>query len=247
MDGLKTAAILIIGDEILSGRTKDKNINTLALWLGTLAIYVREARIVGDRAEAIVAAVNALRAAHDYVFTSGGIGPTHDDITADSIAAAFGRPIGYHPDAYALLEAHYAPDQFNEARKRMARIPDGASLIANPVSRAPGFRIENVFVLPGVPMILEAMLPGLEPELAGGPRVHVRTVTAPVMEGEIAETLRTIAERRPTISLGSYPFFRQGLFGVSVVAKGTDDGEVGAAIADLLAFYAGRGVAPFPD
>lgn len=153
-----TAAVLIIGDEILSGRTRDSNLNTLARFLAPLGVDLMEARVVGDRQDQIVAALNALRAAHDYVFTTGGIGPTHDDITADAVGAAFGVPVSEHPEALAILERRYAPGEFNAARRRMARVPQGGVLIANPVSDAPGFQVENVFVMAGVPKIMEAML-----------------------------------------------------------------------------------------
>ncbi|HEX2761390.1 MAG TPA: competence/damage-inducible protein A, partial [Rhizomicrobium sp.] len=192
METPKTAAVLVIGDEILSGRTQDTNINTIARFLGLRGIDLNEARMVGDVQEQIVAALNALRAAYDFVFTTGGIGPTHDDITADAIAAAFGVGIGYHPEAYAALEARYGKDDFNEMRKRMARVPDGASLVKNSVSTAPGFHIGNVFVLAGVPAIARAMLEALAPLLPQGPLVHAVTIGAEIAEGKVAEGLAAL-------------------------------------------------------
>src|SRR3954465_12178008 len=174
----KSAAILVIGDEILSGRTQDTNTNYIARQLAALGIDLKECRVIGDDRGEIVAALNALRARYDFVFTTGGIGPTHDDITADAVAAAFGVGIGYHPEAYALLEARYPPGEFNDMRKRMARIPHGAALVANRVSGAPGFHIDNVYVLAGVPMVMRAMLDAIAAELPRGPSVQSVTVEA---------------------------------------------------------------------
>src|SRR5579872_5673979 len=184
-----TAAILIIGDEILSGRTQDTNTNYIARQLSALGIDLKEVRVVGDVEDEIVAALNALRARYDLVFTTGGIGPTHDDITADAVAKAFAVGIGYHPEAYALLEARYPPGEFNDMRKRMARIPHGASLVANPVSGAPGFHIGNVYVLAGVPMVMRAMLEAIAPQLPKGAAVQSITVEAHIPEGAIAPGL----------------------------------------------------------
>src|SRR5665213_2732116 len=188
-----TAAVLVIGDEILSGRTQDTNTSYIAKFLGVLGIDLSEARVVPDVQEEIVAALNALRARYTYVFTTGGIGPTHDDITADAVAAAFGVGIDYHPEALALLGARYKPGEFNEMRKRMARVPDGASLIKNSVSTAPGFQIGNVFVLAGVPMIMRAMLEeSVAPRLGRGTVVVTETVSARIAEGRIAAALALI-------------------------------------------------------
>src|SRR5215831_10005617 len=182
----KTAAVLAIGDEILSGRTQDTNSNHIARFLGGLGIDLKEIRVVGDVQDEIAAALNALRGVYDFVFTTGGIGPTHDDITADAVAKAFGVGIGYHPDAYALLEARYPPGEFNDMRKRMARVPHGARLVANPISGAPGFHIGNVYVLAGVPMVMRAMLEEIAPELPRGITVKNVTLEANIPEGTIA-------------------------------------------------------------
>ncbi len=227
-----TAAVLIIGDEILSGRTRDSNLNTLARFLAPLGVDLMEARVVGDRQDQIVAALNALRAAHDYVFTTGGIGPTHDDITADAVGAAFGVPVSEHPEALAILERRYAPGEFNAARRRMARVPQGGVLIANPVSDAPGFQVENVFVMAG-------MLDDVAPRLKTGAPVHSRTLRVTgVGEGAVADILRAAAEARPGLSFGSYPFgFGAGQdsseVGTQLVIRGRDQAEVDAAEHDL--------------
>jgi len=231
-----TAAVLIIGDEILSGRTKDTNLNTIARFLAALGIDLMEARTVGDRQVQIVEALSALRGAYDYVFTTGGIGPTHDDITADAVGAAFGVPVREHPEALAILERRYGPGEFNAARRRMARIPEGGSLIANPVTDAPGFQIGNVFVMAGVPKIMEAMLQDVAPRLRAGAAVHVRTIRVEgVGESAIAEVLRAAAEARPDLSFGSYPFGfgGDGSVGTQLVIRGRDAVKVDAAEHDL--------------
>ncbi len=219
-----TAAMLVIGDEILSGRTQDTNTNHLAVKLTAAGIDLREVRVVGDEASEIIAAVNALRARFVYVFTSGGIGPTHDDITADSIAEAFGVGISVRADARAILATNYKnPDQeLNEARLRMARIPDGADLIDNPVSKAPGFRLENVHVMAGVPTVFHAMVESVLPTLAGGEPLLSITVRIEVPEGEIAARLGELAKITPSLSFGSYPFIQNGIFGSNIVVRGTD-------------------------
>ena len=224
-----TAAVLVIGDEILSGRTKDANMGFLAERLTELGIRLREARVVPDDAEEIVAAVNALRARYDYVFTTGGIGPTHDDITAECIARAFGVPLLRHPEAVRRLEAHYEAGQLNEARLRMANVPEGGTLIDNPVSAAPGFRIGNVHVMAGVPRIMQAMFDSIAPTLKGGDRVLSRTVTCDLGEGVIAAGLGAIAAQFPELTVGSYPYFRAGKFGTSLVLRGTDAGQLAKA------------------
>lgn len=201
-----TAAVLIIGDEILSGRTADTNLNTLARFLTSLGIDLKEARTVGDVPAQIISTLNALRTAHDYVFTTGGIGPTHDDITADCVAEAFGVALLEHPDAVAILARRYGED-FNAARRRMTRVPDGGSLIANPMSDAPGFQIGNVFVMAGVPRIMTAMLEDVAPRLRKGALVHARTLrVVGVGEGAIADLLRAAADADRELSFGSYPF-----------------------------------------
>lgn len=244
-DASPTAAVLIIGDEILSGRTQDTNLNTLARFLGALGIELLEARTVGDRQEQIVGALNALRAGHDYVFTTGGIGPTHDDITADAVAAAFGIGIAEHPEALAILERRYGAE-FNAARRRMARIPAGGSLIANPVTDAPGFQIGNVFVMAGVPKIMTAMLEDVAPRLRTGAVVHARTVRVTgVGEGDVADILGTAARANRTISFGSYPFGHgsAGEIGTNLVVRGRDEAAVEAAVEGLLAALGAEGVA----
>ena len=221
----KSAAVLAIGDEILSGRTQDTNTNHIARFLAALGIDLKEARVVGDVEAEIVSALNALRAVYDFVFTTGGIGPTHDDITADAVAKAFGVGIGYHPQVYALLEARYPPGEFNDMRKRMARIPDGASLVANPVSAAPGFHIGNVYVLAGVPMVMRAMLEQIAPQLPHGPTVKSITVEASIPEGTIAPGLAELQKAHPEVAIGSYPFYREGTpqpFGAQLVLRSRD-------------------------
>ncbi|MGO4409763.1 MULTISPECIES: competence/damage-inducible protein A [unclassified Brevundimonas] len=231
-----TAAVLIIGDEILSGRTQDVNLNTLARFLAALGIDLEEARTVGDRQDRIVGALNALRATHDYVFTTGGIGPTHDDITADAVGAAFGVAVREHPEALAILERRYGPGEFNAARRRMARIPEGGTLIANPVTDAPGFQIGNVFVMAGVPKIMTAMLQDVAPRLRTGAVVHARTIrVVGVGESAIADVLRAAADARPDLSFGSYPFGlgTDGEVGTQLVIRGRDVAEVDAAAHDF--------------
>jgi len=234
------AAVLVIGDEILSGRTQDTNTSHIARFLGALGIDLKEVRVVGDVEAEIVAALNALRAAYDFVFTTGGIGPTHDDITADAVAKAFDVSIGYHPDAYALLEARYPPGEFNDMRKRMARIPHGASLVANPVSGAPGFHIGNVYVMAGVPMVMRAMLEQIAPELPRGRTVKSITLEADVPEGTIAPGLAQVQKEHRDVSIGSYPFYREGTakpFGAQLVIRGRDGEAVeraASAVEDIL-------------
>lgn len=214
-----TAGFLVIGDEILSGRTKDKNIGFLADYLTAIGIDLAEVRIVPDIRERIVEAVNELRARYTYVFTSGGIGPTHDDITADSIAAAFGVGIDVDPRARAILEAHYPPGQLTPARLRMARIPDGADLIDNPVSKAPGFRIGNVHVMAGVPSIMQAMVDAVAPALKTGAKMLSRTVDADLPESRLAERLAEIQQEFPETLIGSYPRTTDGRFTTQVVIR----------------------------
>jgi molybdenum cofactor synthesis domain-containing protein len=224
-----TAAVLVIGDEILSGRTQDTNTAYIARFLGALGIDLCEARVVPDIQAEIVAALNALRARYAYVFTTGGIGPTHDDITADAVAAAFGVGIDYHPEAMAMLAARYKPGDFNEMRKRMARIPFTATLVKNSVSTAPGFQLGNVFVMAGVPMIMHAMLEDIEPRLKRGVPVAVETVQTKLPEGRLATGLAAIQKEFPALSLGSYPFYREDGSGVQLVVRGRDPGAVEAA------------------
>jgi len=240
----RTAAVLVIGNEILSGRTKDVNLGFLAEQLTSLGIRLREARVVADVEADIVAAVNQTRAAYDYVFTTGGIGPTHDDITSACVAKAFGVPLLLDERAVALLTRHYPPGQLNEARLRMAQVPQGASLVDNPVSTAPGFQIGNVFVLAGVPSIMQAMFGGLKHRLVGGPPILSRTVSGFIAEGTIAAGLGALQDRYPQLEIGSYPFFRQGRFGASFVMRGTDAGQIAAAAAELKTLIHDLGAEP---
>ncbi len=219
-----TAAMLVIGDEILSGRTRDTNTHYLAGQLTERGIDLKEARVVSDGATAIVAAVKALSAGYDHVFTSGGIGPTHDDITADCIAAAFDAHIDIRDDARALLQAHYdrSGQELNAARLRMARIPDGAALIDNPVSTAPGFSIGNVHVMAGVPSVFKAMVASVLPTLTGGAPLLSRTLPLMKGEGDIAGPLGFFANEFPGLSVGSYPFQKDGIYGSNIVVRGSD-------------------------
>ena len=242
-----TAALVVIGDEILSGRTQDKNIAQIATWLNLQGIRLREVRVVPDDEARIVAAVNALRAAHDYLFTTGGIGPTHDDITVDSIAAALGVPVVVHPEARAVLERYYETrGGINEGRLRMARVPEGAELIPNRMSGAPGIKVGNLFILAGVPHITAGMLDALTGTLEGGkPLVSVQ-IGGMVPESEVAELLRETERMHDGVSIGSYPFFREGQVGANFVVRSEDQAQA-QAVADLLIASmesAGFGVVP---
>lgn len=232
-DDVVTAAFLVIGDEILSGRTKDKNIGFLADYLTALGIDLKEVRIVPDEKPEIIGAVNALRARYDYVFTSGGIGPTHDDITAESIADAFGVALNLDPRAVAIMEPHYPPGQFTPARQRMARIPEGADLIENKVSKAPGFRIENVHVMAGVPSIMQAMMDALAPSLKTGKKMLSKTVAADMPESRIAERLAAIQDAHPQTLIGSYPRATDGKFTTQIVIRSRDEAILMAAVRDV--------------
>lgn len=235
-----TAAILIIGDEILSGRTRDANMHYLAGELAGIGIDLKEVRMVADDHVAIVAAVKALRAAYSHVFTSGGIGPTHDDITADAVAAAFGLPLGLREDARAILAAHYdrAGLEFNAARQRMARIPQGALLIENPISAAPGFSLGNVHVMAGVPNIFQAMVASVLPRLTGGRPLMSQTLRIDRGEGVIAEPLGALASEFADLSFGSYPFVQNGAYGSNIVVRGSDPARIDAAMSRLAALAA---------
>ena len=234
-----TAAMLVIGDEILSGRTRDANMHYLAGQLTEAGIALTEVRVVSDDAPAIVAAVQALSAAYDTVFTSGGIGPTHDDITADCIAAAFDDHIDVREDARALLQAHYDRDgkDFNEARQRMARIPDSATLIDNPVSVAPGFTVQNVHVMAGVPSVFKAMVASVLPKLTGGTPLLSKSTRIERGEGDIAGPLGILAKAFPDLSIGSYPYQEQGVYGANIVIRGHDEAQIDAAVTDLKAAF----------
>ncbi|SLN16680.1 Nicotinamide-nucleotide amidohydrolase PncC [Aquimixticola soesokkakensis] len=234
-----TAAMLVIGDEILSGRTRDANMHFLAGELVKRGIDLIEVRIVSDSGDAIVAAVNDLRASVDHVFTSGGIGPTHDDITADNIARAFGDTIDVRDDARDLLAAHYARTgaEFNEARKRMARIPSTATLIENPVSIAPGFTIGNVHVMAGVPNVFQAMVASVLPGLTGGAPLLSQSYRIERGEGQVAAPLGALAAEYPDLTMGSYPFNRNGSYGTNIVIRGTDGARIDAAMTKLAALF----------
>ena len=234
-----TAAMLVIGDEILSGRTRDANMHHLAVELTKVGIDLKEVRVVSDDADAIVAAVQGLSFAYDTVFTSGGIGPTHDDITAENVARAFGVTIDVREDARTLLAAHYKARgwEMNAARLRMARIPEGATLIENPVSVAPGFSIENVHVMAGVPAIFQAMVASVLPTLTGGQPLISQTLEIRRGEGDIAGPLAELAGRHPGLSIGSYPFQRDGEFGANIVIRGDNEGQVSTAMAELQAAF----------
>lgn len=234
-----TAAMLVIGDEILSGRTRDANMHYLAGQLTERGIDLKEVRVVSDDAPAIVAAVKALSSGFDQVFTSGGIGPTHDDITADCIAAAFGNHIDVRDDARALLQVHYdrSGQELNAARLRMARIPDGATLIDNPVSIAPGFSLGNVHVMAGVPSVFKAMVASILPTLTGGAPLLSRTLRLMKGEGDIAGPLALFAQEHPDLSVGSYPFQKDGIYGSNVVVRGSDATQLDKAMTALAAKF----------
>jgi len=243
----KTAAVLVIGDEILSGRTQDTNSGAIARYLTALGIDLKEVRVVGDVEAEIVGGLNALRSRYDFVFTTGGIGPTHDDITADAVAKAFDVGIGYHPEAYALLERRYPPGEFTEARKRMARTPHGASLVVNSVSGAPGFHIGNVYVMAGVPAVMCAMLEAIAPELPRDVPVTSVTVEAEIPEGKVAAGLAAVQKAHADVAIGSYPFYREGAsapFGAQLVIRGRDRDAVERAAAAVEEMVRALGAAP---
>jgi molybdenum cofactor synthesis domain-containing protein len=229
-----TAAVLVIGDEILSGRTQDKNVAQIGVWLNAQGIRLREVRVVPDIEDEIVAAVNALRTRYDYLFTTGGIGPTHDDITVDAVAKALGVGVEVHPDARAILERYYTTrGGLTDARLRMARVPAGADLIPNRMSGAPGIRIANMFVMAGVPHITAGMLDALTGELEGGAPLVARTIGGWVPESEVADLLRSAEKAHDGVAIGSYPFFREGRVGANFVIRATDPAQVDACVSAL--------------
>ena len=241
-----TAGLVVIGDEILSGRTQDKNVAQIAVWLNVQGIRLSEVRVVPDVQERIVAAVDAIRTGYDYCFTTGGIGPTHDDITVDAIAAALGVPVVIHPEARATLERYYETrGGLTEARLRMARVPEGGELIPNRMSGAPGIRVGNVFIMAGVPHITAGMLDALTGTLEGGQPVVSGTIGCWVAESEVADVLRATEKAHEGVAIGSYPFFREGRVGANFVVRATDEALVVACLADLTAQLeaAGRDVA----
>jgi molybdenum cofactor synthesis domain-containing protein len=213
------AAILIIGNEILSGRTQDTNTTTIALWLNSIGVKVQEVRVIPDIENIIIETVNHLRKVHDYVFTTGGIGPTHDDITAQSISKAFNLKYEIHKEAFSILESYYKPGEFNEGRQKMIWMPQNANLILNPTSGAPGFNVENVFCLPGVPSILKSMLGGLKDSIIGGEPILSKTISLRTVESEIAQSLTKVQDSNKDVEIGSYPFFQAGKLGVSIVIR----------------------------
>ncbi len=242
-EDIVTAGLVVIGDEVLSGRTKDKNTGYVAEKLTDTGIQLREVRIVADNQEAIVEAVNALRNRYDYVFTTGGIGPTHDDITADAIGAAFGLPVEQDARALDIMRRHFRESQLTPARLRMTRMPVGAELIDNPVSVAPGFSVENVYVMAGVPQIMQGMLDQVLPGLRTGQRILSRTLRVDGKEGDIADVLSDAQAAFPGVAIGSYPFHVDNRFGVNVVFRGPDDERLQAALRRVQDQLAARGVA----
>ena len=230
------AAILIIGNEILSGRTQDTNTGTLANWLNSIGVKVNEVRVVPDIEKKIIDTLNILRAENDYVFTTGGIGPTHDDITAQSVAKAFGLEYKIHKEAYKILEAYYKPGEFNKGRQKMVWMPENAELILNPTSGAPGFSVKNVFCLPGVPSILKSMLGGLKNRIVGGQPILSHTISLRTVESEIASSLTKVQDKNKEVEIGSYPFFHAGKLGVSIVLRSEDQSKIDLCNSQILEF-----------
>ena len=230
------AAILIIGNEILSGRTQDTNTSTIAQWLNSIGIKVNEVRVIPDIENTIIETVNHLRKVNNYVFTTGGIGPTHDDITAESVSKTFGLKYELHKEAYKILEAYYKPGEFNEGRQKMVWMPENANLILNPTSGAPGFNIENVFCLPGVPSILKSMLGGLTNNIVGGDPILSLTISLRTVESEIADSLTKVQNNNQDIEIGSYPFFQAGKLGVSIVIRSENQSKIDNCNSQILKF-----------
>jgi len=236
------AAITIIGNEILSGRTQDTNLTYISKWLNTLGVRVEEVRVIPDDEKIIIRNVNELRKKFNYVFTTGGIGPTHDDITTESVAKAFNLKYVYHKEAYSLLEKYYSPEKFNEGRKKMAKLPSKSKLIYNPSSGAPGFIVENVFCLPGVPSILRSMLGGLKNEIAGGKTILSKTVNLKTVESEIAKSLTEVQKKNKDVEIGSYPFFRSGKIGVSIVLRSENQKKIDKCNLEILRFVSEKNI-----
>ena len=230
------AAILIIGNEILSGRTQDTNTSTIATWLNSIGVSVAEVRVIPDVEEIIVETLNFLRLTFDYVFTTGGIGPTHDDITAQSVSKAFGIKYEAHKEAFKILEDYYEPGKFNDGRQKMAWMPENANLILNPTSGAPGFNVENVFSLPGVPSILKSMLGGLTNSIVGGEPIRSLTISLRTVESEIANSLTKVQNENQDVEIGSYPFFHAGKLGVSIVLRSENQSKIDNCISQVLKF-----------
>ena len=230
------AAILIIGNEILSGRTQDTNTSTLANWLNSIGVMVEEVRVIPDVEKKIVETLNFLRKTYDYVFTTGGIGPTHDDITAQSVSKAFGINYEVHKEAFKILESYYKPGEFNDGRQKMAWMPEKANLILNPTSGAPGFNVENVFSLPGVPSILKSMLGGLKNKIVGGEPIKSLTISLKTVESEIANSLTKVQNNNQDVEIGSYPFFHAGKLGVSIVVRSENQIKIDTCKSQILNF-----------
>ena len=228
------AAILIIGNEILSGRTQDTNTSTLATWLNSIGVKVNEVRVIPDVEKTIIDTLNILRKENDYVFTTGGIGPTHDDITAESVSKAFGLKYEIHKEGYKILEAYYKPGEFNEGRQKMVWMPQNAELILNPTSGAPGFSVENVFCLPGVPSILKSMLGGLKNKIVGGEPILSHTISLSTVESEIASAITEIQNKNKDVEIGSYPFFHAGKLGVSIVLRSEKKSKIDTCNSQIL-------------
>ena len=236
-----TAALVVIGDEILSGRTQDANLAYLARWLNIQGIRLKEARVVADEVDAIGDAINACLGAYDYVFTTGGIGPTHDDITVDAVASALGVPVVHHPQAVEILKTYYG-DRLTEARLRMARVPEGAELLPNPETGAPGIRLGRLFILAGVPKITQGMLRGLDGKLAGGRPVISRAVGAWAQESAVADLLVKVQDDHDGVQVGSYPFWREGKGGANFVLRSVDEAQLGRAVEALKVALAAQGI-----
>jgi len=230
------AAILIIGNEILSGRTQDTNTSTLATWLNSIGVIVSEVRVIPDLEKTIVDTLNVLRKENNYVFTTGGIGPTHDDITAQSVSKAFGLKYEIHKEAFKILEDYYNPGEFNEGRQKMAKMPKNSELVLNPTSGAPGFSVENVFCLPGVPSILKSMLGSLKNKIVGGEPILSRTISLKTVESEIASSLTKVQDQNNDVEIGSYPFFHAGKLGVSIVLRSESQSRIDNCISQVLDF-----------
>ena len=230
------AAILIIGNEILSGRTQDTNTSTLATWLNSIGVKVQEVRVIPDIEKTIVDTLNVLRKENDYVFTTGGIGPTHDDITAESVSKAFGLKYEIHKEGYKILEAYYKPGEFNEGRQKMIWMPENAELILNPTSGAPGFSVDNVFCLPGVPSIMKSMLGGLKNKIVGGEPILSQTISLKTVESEIANSLTEVQDNNKDVEIGSYPFFHAGKLGVSIVLRSENQSRIDECNLQILNF-----------
>ena len=230
------AAILIIGNEILSGRTQDTNTSTLANWLNSIGVKVNEVRVIPDVEKKIIDTLKELKKANNYVFTTGGIGPTHDDITAESVSKAFGLKYEIHKEAYKILEAYYKPGEFNEGRQKMVWMPEKAELILNPTSGAPGFSVENVFCLPGVPSILKSMLGGLKNRIVGGEPILSHTISLRTVESEIANSLSKVQDKNKDVEIGSYPFFHAGKLGVSIVIRSENQSKIDICNLQILNF-----------